>query len=98
MCTMISKTIPIKGSAKESEGWFDINTINISYDHPFEADLGYAINLDIPNQSSDKFSRIILELSPQSASTLIEGLQQVLANGHALDSHSGDSNQKRGLH
>ena len=95
---MISKTIPVTGSAKESEGWFDINTINISYDHPFEADLRYAINLDIPNQSSDKFSRIILELSPQSASTLIEGLQQVLANGHALDSHSGDSNQKRGLH
>jgi len=92
---MISKTIPIKGSAKESEGWFDINTINISYDHPFEADLGYAINLDIPNQSSEKFSRIILELSPQSASNLIEGLQQVLSSGHALDSHSDGSSQKR---
>lgn len=97
MCTMISKTIPVKGSAKESEGWFDINTINISYDHPFEADLGYAINLDIPNQSSERFSRIILELSPQSASALIEGLQQVLASGHTIDSHSYCSSQKRDL-
>ena len=80
MCTMISKTIPVKGNAKESSGWFDINTINISYDHPFESNLDYAINIDIPNESSDRFSRIILELSPASAAILVDGLKEILAH------------------
>ena len=37
MCTMICEQTKIEGSGKGSEGWFPLNKVNVSYDHPFNA-------------------------------------------------------------
>ena len=83
MCTMIAMQIPVSGCGKGPEGWFDVKQIDISYDHPFEANLEYALNLDFINTAKGPGARLAIELDEASARQLIASIEAVLAQAEA---------------
>jgi len=78
MCTMISKTVKIGGSGKGTAGWFTVNQVNVSYDHPFHVPLEHALNIDFVNEALGPGARVAVELNPESANALVETIQAVL--------------------
>ncbi len=83
MCTMIAQSVEIKGSGKGTAGWITITQANVSYDHPFNAPLEHALNIDFVNQAIGPDARVAVELSAQSARSLIETIQKVLEQAEA---------------
>ena len=90
MCTMIVEKINVDGSGKGKDGWFDLKQANISYDHPFNAQLEHALNIDFVNESLGLSARVAVEMSEQAARDLVRTILAVLdraeAGGHLLDS------------
>jgi hypothetical protein len=50
MCTMIVNQAKIWGRGKGAKGWFTLGEVNVSYDHPFDAPLEHALNIDCVNE------------------------------------------------
>jgi len=86
MCTMIVEKIRIDGSGKGTDGWFKLEQANISYDHPFNAPLDHALNIDFVNESMGTSARVAVELSAEAARELVRTILTVLdeaeAGGH----------------
>ena len=86
MCTMIVEKAVISGSGKGSQGWFPLQQINVSYDHPFHAPLEHALNIDFVNEAEGLQARVAVELSEESARTLVQtilaALQRAEVGGH----------------
>ena len=78
MCTMIVEKIKIDGSGKGREGWFSLEQANVSYDHPFNAPLEHALNIDFVNKTQGPGARVAVELSAEAARALVETIQAVL--------------------
>ena len=78
MCTMIAQQVKIDGSGKGTGGWFTLREANVSYDHPYDVPLEYALNIDFVNESMGPGARVAVELSLESARTLLESIQAVL--------------------
>ena len=89
MCTMIVEQIKIEGSGKGLSGWFTLKEANVSYDHPFNAPLEHALNIDFVNEAQGPGARVAVELSVEAAQALVETIQAVLeradAGGHIVD-------------
>ena len=83
MCTMIVKQVEVEGCGKGTTGWFDVRQANISYDHPFNARLEHALNLDFVNEAQGPGARVAVELDAESARALVEAIQAVLARAEA---------------
>jgi hypothetical protein len=83
MCTMIALQVKIDGSGKGTTGWFTLHEANVSYDHPFNAPFEHALNIDFVNESLGPGARVAVELSVESARTLIEAIQVVLERAEA---------------
>ncbi len=93
MCTMIVKQVDIDGSGKGTAGWFAVRQANVSYDHPFSAPLEHALNIDFVNEAQGLGARVAVELTVESARTLVEAINAVLARAEAggyLDSPASD--------
>ena len=73
----------VEGSGKGRDGWFPLEMVNVSYDHPFNAPWEYGVNIDFVNQSRGVGSRVAVELSPQSAKRLAETIIEALKRGEA---------------
>lgn len=88
MCTMIVEKVKVDGSGKGASGWFTLQQANVSYDHPFEAPLEHALNIDFVNESQGPSARVAVELSEQAARELVRTILAVLdraeAGGHLL--------------
>lgn len=86
MCTMIVEKITVSGSGKAGTGWFPIDQANVSYDHPFDAPLEHALNIDFVNEAMGPGARVAVELSEDAARELVKTIQAVLdraeAGGH----------------
>ncbi len=86
MCTMIVEKVKIDGSGKGTNGWFELEQANVSFDHPFHAPLEHALNIDFVNESHGPSARVAVELSEQTARALVETILAVLdeaeAKGH----------------
>lgn len=86
MCTMITEQVRVEGSGKGREGWFRLSHANVSYDHPFNAPLEHALNIDFVNEGEGLGARVAVELSEPAARSLVETILQVLdraeARGH----------------
>ncbi len=80
MCTMIAQQVKVNGSGKATAGWTRIDQASVSYDHPFDMPLEYALNLDFTNQAG---ARVAVELDAQSARRLVETIQQVMQKAEA---------------
>jgi hypothetical protein len=83
MCTMISTQIKVAGSGKGNAGWFNVAQASVSYDHPFDAPLEHALNLDFVNEALGPGARVAVELSAGSARALVEAINAVLARAEA---------------
>ena len=86
MCTMIVEQVEIEGSGKGKAGWFNLREANVSYDHPFNAPLEHALNIDFVNEAQGPGARVAVELSAAAARSLVETILHVLdraeAGGH----------------
>lgn len=86
MCTMIVEKINVNGSGKGTSGWFQLQQVNVSYDHPFHAPFEHALNIDFVNESMGPAARVAVELSEQGARELVKTILAVLdqaeAGGH----------------
>ena len=63
MCTMIAQQVAIDGSGKGTSGWFAVRQASVSYDHPFNAPLEHALNIDFVNEAQGPGARVAVELS-----------------------------------
>ena len=78
---MIVEKTGIEGSGKGTGGWFSVNQVNVSYDHPFHAPYDHALSLDFVNESKGLDARVAVELSPDSAQKLVESILSALEQG-----------------
>ncbi len=87
MCTMIAERVKVEGSGKGTSGWYPVTQANVSYDHPFDAPMEHALNIDFVNEDRGPGARVAVELSAESARSLVETILDVLdqaeAGGHA---------------
>ena len=83
MCTMIAQQVNISGSGKAGSGWFRVDQASVSFDHPFDMPLEYALNLDFTNQAGGPGARVAVELDAASARRLVEVIQEVLKKAEA---------------
>ena len=81
MCTMIVENAKVTGSGKGPDGWFKLRQVNVSFDHPFNAQLEHAVNLDFVNEELGLEARVAVELSPDSARRVMEAIGSALARG-----------------
>ena len=79
MCTMIVHQAKIEGSGKGANGWFPVREVNVSYDHPFDARLEHALNIDFVNESEGPGARVAVELTVEAARNLVKAIHAVLA-------------------
>ena len=83
MCTMIVEKVKIDGSGKGTTGWFKLEQANVSYDHPFDALMEHALNIDFVNESQGPAARVAVELSEQAARDLVQTILAVLGQAQA---------------
>jgi hypothetical protein len=75
---MIVEKVKIEGSGKGVNGWFKLEQANVSFDHPFNAPLEHALNIDFVNESQGPSARVAVELSEQAARDLVRTILAVL--------------------
>lgn len=83
MCTMIAQKVQIDGSGKGTSGWFSVDQVNVSYDHPYHFPLEHALNIDFVNQAQGPGARVAVELSVDAARALVDTILAVLAEADA---------------
>jgi len=83
MCTMIAQQVKITGSGKEGSSWFRVDQASVSYDHPFDMPLEYALNIDFTNQAGGPGARVAVELDAESARRLVQVIQEVMLQAEA---------------
>lgn len=86
MCTNIVKQIRITGSGKGGSGWFTLEQVNVSYDHPFHLPSEHALNIDFTNETLGPGARVAVELNAETArllvDTILDVINQAEAGGH----------------
>ena len=75
---MIVEQVAVSGSGKASSGWFPLEQANVSYDHPFNAPLEHALNIDFVNEAMGPGARVAVELSEEAARDLVKTILAVL--------------------
>ena len=84
MCTGIVEKTVVSGSGKGPEGWFKLEQVNVSYDHPVDASLEHAVNIDFVNPSIGPGARVAVELDSASARKLVDAILTALARGETV--------------
>jgi hypothetical protein len=83
---MIVEKVKVNGSGKGANGWFRLEQANVSFDHPFDAPLEHALNIDFVNEFQGPSARVAVELSEQAArdlvATILAVLDEAQAKGH----------------
>lgn len=85
MCTMIVEKSKISGMAKGSGGWFNVNAVNVSFDHPLYSPDDHTLNIDFVNNDMGPGARVAIEMSPESAEGLVFAINQALSRGQLPD-------------
>ncbi len=83
MCTMIAKQVEIAASGKSGQGWFTVQQANVSFDHPFNFPSEHALNIDFVNEAQGPGARVAVEMSAESARSLVNTILEVLAKAEA---------------
>src|SRR5262249_2043343 len=80
---MIARKVEVEGKGKGAGGWFTVRQASVSYDHPFSLPLEHALNIDFVNEAQGPGARVAVELTVESARTLVETIQAVLTRAEA---------------
>ena len=83
MCTTITNTTHVRGAGKGAEGWFDVVTATVAYDHPSQGHDEHALLIDFANYDLGTACRVGVELDLASGKALLAQLQQVIAEAEA---------------
>jgi hypothetical protein len=78
MCTYVTETMPVEGSAKGPQGWFRVTDATVYFDHPVHAMAGHTLNIDLRRPAEGPSARVGLELTADSARTLAHSILRVL--------------------
>ena len=78
MCTYVTETLTITGSAKGPQGWFRATDVSVYFDHPTHALADHTLNVDVRRPADGSGQRVALELTPGSARILAETILKVL--------------------
>jgi hypothetical protein len=79
MCSYLTVTTEVAGSAKGAQGWFRVTSANVYFDHPFHAPFDHTLNIDFADPSKGPGARVAVELNAESARRLVASIQQALA-------------------
>jgi hypothetical protein len=79
MCTYVTTTVEMSGSAKGQDGWFPATTATVYFDHPVHAPAEHTLNIDVLNPDRGPSSRVALELDPAAARALADAILATLA-------------------
>ena len=85
MCTAIIEKADISGSGKGTAGWFKVNKVNVSYDHPYHAPGEYTLNIDFVAAGADTSARVAVELTFESAQRLANTILIALKRGADIE-------------
>jgi hypothetical protein len=76
VCTYVTEYVAlIACGGKSALGWIDVTEATVYYDHPVHAPLDHAVNIDFRNPTAGPAARVAVELSLDSARSLIAALQ-----------------------
>jgi hypothetical protein len=78
MCTYVTETLAVSGSAKGVDGWFRITDASVYFDHPTHAFDDHTLNLDLRRPADGPSARVAVELSADSARALAEAILRTL--------------------
>ena len=78
MCTYVTRTVCVDGSAKGADGWFAATSATVYYDHPAHAAPEHTLNIDVLNTGLGPSARLALELEPAAARALAEAILTTL--------------------
>lgn len=90
MCTGIVETAEVSGSGKGPHGWFKLEQVNVSYDHPSDASFEQSLNIDFVNPDEGPSARVAVELSPESARKLVRAILTTLSQTAIAASETSD--------
>ena len=89
MCTSIVEIVKAEGTGKGEDGWFDLTTAVVSYDHPHHALLEEAITIDFVNDALGPGARVAVEITLESAKELSAALARAIAAAEVMESTRG---------
>jgi hypothetical protein len=78
MCTYLTETLTVSGSAKGPQGWFRATDASVYFDHPTHALADHTLNVDVRRPGDGSAQRVALELTADSARNLAETILRVL--------------------
>ena len=78
MCTYVTETLHISGSAKGPQGWFRATDASVYFDHPTHALADHTLNVDLRRPQDGTAQRVAIELTADSARDLAETILRVL--------------------
>lgn len=89
MCTSIVEIVKAEGTGKGEDGWFDLTTAVVSYDHPHHALLEEAITIDFVNDALGPGARVAVEITLESAKELSAALARAIAAAEVMETTRG---------
>jgi Family of unknown function (DUF6295) len=84
MCTTITETVRLTGSAKGTRGWFRVDRANVGYDHPYHADLDHALTLDFVDETG-LADRVAVEMPLDAARRLLVAISAAVEQADAYE-------------
>ena len=78
MCTYVTETHPVSGSAKGPDGWFRVTDGSVYFDHPVHAPEEHTLNIDFLAPGRGPAARVAVELTAESARALATAIEAVL--------------------
>ena len=86
MCSYLTVPTDIAGSAKGAQGWINVTSAQVYFDHPFHAPFDHTLNIDFTDPARGRGARVAVELSAESARRLVASITEALAAAGAAAS------------
>ena len=84
MCTYITDTFEVSGSAQGPDGWIRVTDASVYFDHPQHAFADHTLNIDLRRPADGPAARVAAELTAASARALAESILRVLDQAEHL--------------
>jgi predicted deacylase len=78
VCTHVTETLSVSGSAKGSDGWFRVTDASVYFDHPVHALADHTLNVDLRRPADGPGARVAVELTADAARELATAILRVL--------------------
>lgn len=78
MCTYVTETLPVEGSAKGPDGWLRVTDATVYFDHPAHALADHTLNVDLRRPVDGPGARVGIELTADTARALAHTILKVL--------------------